>query len=141
MSRILAIARKEVLDNVRDRRTLLSALLFGPLFGPLMFTAMINIVVGRTVTSAEEALTLPIVGIETAQNLDEFLRTQRIEADAGTTIDSLESAAAAVRTGLESVVLVIDPTFASDFGTARAGRVTVVVDRSSSADGRSWKAA
>ena len=30
---------KEFLENLRDRRTLLSALLFGPLFGPLLFGA------------------------------------------------------------------------------------------------------
>ena len=32
---------KEVTDNFRDRRTLVSALLFGPLFGPLFFAGMV----------------------------------------------------------------------------------------------------
>ena len=30
---------KEFLENLRDRRTLFSALLFGPLFGPILFGA------------------------------------------------------------------------------------------------------
>ena len=32
------VVRKEVLESLRDRRTLLSALVMAPLFGPLMFS-------------------------------------------------------------------------------------------------------
>ena len=35
MRTLIAVFRKEVLDNVRDRRTLASALIMGPLFGPM----------------------------------------------------------------------------------------------------------
>ena len=41
MAALLTVFVKEFLDNLRDRRTLLSALLFGPLFGPLMFGIMV----------------------------------------------------------------------------------------------------
>ena len=34
MKTILTVIRKEVLDNFRDRRTLLTAVVMGPLFGP-----------------------------------------------------------------------------------------------------------
>lgn len=37
MMPVSAVFRKEVKDNLRDRRTLLSALLMGPLFGPILF--------------------------------------------------------------------------------------------------------
>ena len=33
------VFRKEFRENLRDRRTLSSALIFGPLFGPLLFAA------------------------------------------------------------------------------------------------------
>ena len=38
---IMAVAKKESLDGVRDRRALLSALLF-PLFGPILIALMLS---------------------------------------------------------------------------------------------------
>ena len=136
MNRIWTVARKEIVDNLRDRRTLSSALLFGPLFGPLLFAVMIQIVVDRAVSSAAETLTVPIVGIEAAPNLADYLATQRIEASAEHGITTLDDAAAAVRDGTEDVVVLLDPDFAADFGSGVAPRLTVVVDRSNSSDNR-----
>ena len=42
MQGLLTVFAKEFLDNLRDRRTLISALLFGPLFGPILFGAMVS---------------------------------------------------------------------------------------------------
>ncbi len=42
MRLLLTVFGKEFLENLRDRRTLLSALLFGPLFGPLLFGLMVS---------------------------------------------------------------------------------------------------
>ncbi len=41
MRALFTVFRKEFLENLRDRRTVVSALLFGPLFGPLLFGAMV----------------------------------------------------------------------------------------------------
>jgi sodium transport system permease protein len=136
MGFVLAIARKEILDNLRDRRTLFSALLFGPIFGPLMFTVMIQIVIDRAVSSAEETLTIPVVGIDRAPNLETYLLSRGVAADNSREIESIDEAASAVRSGAEDVVVVLDGDFAETFGTETAGRVTVIVDRSSSADNR-----
>ena len=48
MQTLLTVFRKEVLDNVRDRRTLASALVMGPLFGPLLFAFVINLSIERS---------------------------------------------------------------------------------------------
>ena len=37
MRLLFTVFAKEVVDNIRDRRTLASALLMGPLFGPILF--------------------------------------------------------------------------------------------------------
>ena len=42
MTLLMVVWAKEVLDNLRDRRTLLSSLIFGPLFGPILFVFMMN---------------------------------------------------------------------------------------------------
>ena len=48
-----AIAKLE-LDNIRDRRTLVSALLMGPIFGPVMFAFVINMSIDRALDDATE---------------------------------------------------------------------------------------
>ena len=42
MRALLTVFAKEFLENLRDRRTLMSALLFGPLFGPVLFGGMVS---------------------------------------------------------------------------------------------------
>jgi sodium transport system permease protein len=134
MSRIGVVCRKEILDNLRDRRTLFSTLLFGPLFAPVMFAVMIQIVVDRAVSAAEELMTVPIVGIEAADNLRDYLSARRIEPDDDSALTGLEDAARAVREGEHGLVLVVDPSYGQNFGSDQSARVTVVFDRSDSRD-------
>ena len=54
MKPALAVLRKELIDNGRDRRTLFSALVFGPLFGPALFAFLVNVIVSQTVSSVEQ---------------------------------------------------------------------------------------
>jgi len=132
MSAIAVVFRKETLDNLRDRRTLFFTFAFGPLFAPLMFMFMMNIVVDRAISSGDERLTIPMVGIETAPNLEAFLMARGIEADPDVAVANLDAAAAAVRRGEIPYALVLDPDFAEVFGSERPARLTVVFDRSNS---------
>ncbi|MDX1563189.1 MAG: ABC transporter permease [Gammaproteobacteria bacterium] len=134
MNPIAVVAHKEIVDNVRDRRTMASTLAFGPLFAPLMFTVMIQIVVDRAVTAAEQRLTIPMVGIEAAENLIDFLDARGIEPDDEHALTDLDSAAAAVAAGEHGVVIVADERFADDFSSDVPARLTVVFDRSNSRD-------
>lgn len=134
MNVVFTVCRKEVLETLRDRRTLLS-LLIGPLFGPVLFTVLINMMVSRNLTSLEETLELPMLGTELAPNLVVFLRARGIDELADHGITSLEQATGAVAGGEHDVVLLIDEQFAADFGTDRAARVTLIFDRSKSRAG------
>lgn len=129
MSTIWTVCRKEVVETLRDRRTLMS-LLLGPLFGPLFFAIMINLTVSRNLSSLEETLEVPMLGAELAPNLVAHLRARGIEPPAEQRVASLDEATARVAAGLDDVVLVVDEAFAEDFGTERAARVTLVFDRS-----------
>ena len=42
MSQILAVLRKELIDGLRDKRSVMSALLF-PLLAPMLVTFMLNL--------------------------------------------------------------------------------------------------
>jgi sodium transport system permease protein len=134
MNAIVAVCRKEILDNVRDRRTMFSTLAFGPIFAPVMFAVMIQLSVERAISSGEERLVVPTIGIEAAPNLEEFLAARDIETDAEHGLSDLESAAAAVRNGRLPYALVIDESFVDDFAGPSAARITIVLDRSDSRD-------
>ncbi|MCZ6716000.1 MAG: ABC transporter permease, partial [Gammaproteobacteria bacterium] len=67
MTLLTIVWAKEVLDNLRDRRTLLSSLIFGPLFGPILFVFMINIMLSEATSDVDELLELPVTGQEHAE--------------------------------------------------------------------------
>ena len=135
MNPIAVVCRKEIVDNVRDRRTMFSTLAFGPLFAPLMFVVMIQIVVNQAISSAEQRLSVPIVGIESAGNLEAFLAARGIDADPAHDVAGLDSAAKAVADGVHGFVVVIEDTYAENLGGDQPARITVVFDRSDSRNG------
>ena len=134
MRTLLTVFRKEVLDNVRDRRTLASALIMGPLFGPLLFAFVINLSIERSLDDAERVIELPVIGQEYAPNLLRYLESRNIDvvegpADRGAALD-------AVITGAHDVVVIIPPEFGEQFTGAVPARVEVIADQSNSQAGR-----
>jgi sodium transport system permease protein len=128
MRTLLTVFRKEVLDNVRDRRTLVSALIMGPLFGPMLFAFMINLSIERSLENAERIIELPVIGRQHAPNLVRYLHSRNIDAVDG----PADRAAAldAVATGAHDVVLVIPEEFGEQFAEAVPARIELIADRS-----------
>lgn len=122
------VFKKEVLDNFRDRRTLLSALVLGPLFGPALFAALINMMLERTLDRLDEPLDIPVVGAEFAPNLIGHLRQEDIHVKADHGLVELVDAEAAVRAGAEALVLIVSEDYADAINRGEPGRVTLVVD-------------
>ncbi|HKN11036.1 MAG TPA: ABC transporter permease, partial [Pseudomonadota bacterium] len=73
MRALLLVFGKEFLENLRDRRTVFSALLFGPLFGPLLFGAMVSRMLDQSVLELDAPLEVTISGAEHASNLKRYL--------------------------------------------------------------------
>lgn len=130
MRTLLTVFRKEVLDNVRDRRTLASALIMGPLFGPLLFAFVINLSIERSLDDAERVIELPVIGQQHAPNLLRYLESRNIDIVGGPA--DRDAALAAVSAGEHDVVLVIPPEFAGQFMDAVPARVEVIADQSNS---------
>jgi sodium transport system permease protein len=70
----LTVFLKEVRENLRDRRTLMSAFLTGPLLGPLLFVMLINLTLNNELDKAEKPLPVPVIGAEFAPNLLDALK-------------------------------------------------------------------
>ncbi|MCH9647376.1 MAG: ABC transporter permease [Deltaproteobacteria bacterium] len=119
-----AVFRKEVVDNMRDRRTLAAAL-FYPLLGPLLVVLLLA-VVGRSVSEQSETpLKLPVVGAENAPNLVAFLKQHNVEV-----LPAVEDPEGAVKAGDAEVVLVIPMAYGEDFVEGRPATVRLVMDDS-----------
>jgi sodium transport system permease protein len=132
MTRRLAVVfRKEILDNFRDRRSLTSAMLFGPLFGPVLFAVMISFALDRVVSSEDALVRVAVIGAEHAPNLVEHLR--RSNADIVPMDVDLEQARKMVAAGLEDVVLFIPVTFGEEFAAGRPAVLQLVSDSANSA--------
>src|SRR5690606_19680552 len=112
------------------RRTLFSALVFGPLLGPVLFSVLIHVLVTQTVSTAEAPIEVPIIGGERAPNLVEYLEARGVEAAPSHGLEKFAEAAEAVQSGRHDAVLMIEPDYAERFSAGETARVTLVYDRS-----------
>ncbi len=134
MSTFLTVFRKEILDFTRDRRTLITSLVFGPLFGPVLFTFIINFSIKQQLGSTTEPLDVPVIGAERAPNLISFLESNRLVPVDGP--EDLDAAKAAVATGEYDVVLRIPEDFAELLRSGTPARIEVIADLANSAGER-----
>jgi sodium transport system permease protein len=70
------VFRKEVRENIRDRRALFNSLLLGPLLFPLLFVGMMWFLESAEKERAEKTLELPVIGAQYAPSLIRFLEQQ-----------------------------------------------------------------
>jgi sodium transport system permease protein len=127
MKTVRTVFFKEVIDNFRDRRTLMTALLMGPLFGPILFAFVINLAVEQSLSNDDEALELPVIGQEHAPNLIAYLQSNNIEIKDGP--ETRAAAIQAVTNGEHDIVIVIPETFAEDFAELVPATVELITDQ------------
>ena len=72
------VFRKEVRENIRDRRALFNSLLLGPLLFPVLFVGMMWFLQSAEQERAEKAIELPVVGAEYAPSLIRFLEQEGV---------------------------------------------------------------
>ena len=126
----LIVFFKEIIDNLRDRRTLASALIMGPIFGPVLFALVINMSIDRALDDAETTMDLPVIGQEHAPNLMRFLESRNIDIVNGP--EDIDGAAEAVKTGAHDVVLVIPESFGEQLADTIPARVQLFSDEANS---------
>jgi len=121
----LTVFRKEVIENARDRRTILTALVLGPLIGPVLFSIVLGFTLDKEQRDAESTLRLPVVGAERAPNLIGFLKQQGVVI-----LPLLDDPEEAVRSQTETVILRIPAEYPDQWGRGEPAIVELLHDAS-----------
>jgi len=123
LNRISVVFRKEVADNLRDRRSIFSALA-SSLIGPLILILMIFIL-GKSIFKdrLQTPFNLPVVGAEYAPELIQFMEQNGAQIQ-----PAPADPQAAVRNGDLEVILIIPDGFREDFSRGRPATVQMVLD-------------
>ena len=122
MRAILTVFRKEMVDHLRDKRSILVAMIY-PLMGPLLLGVMILFVGGSIRVNEAAPLLVPVVNPGNAPDLVRFLERQ------GATIEELSSDPTALVSGGGAAFAMILPVKAEVGGQVPA-RVRLVTNPS-----------
>ena len=125
MKTLMIVARQELQDLFRDRRTVMLGLLMMPLLFPALILGMGSLAERKARTQIEGELELPVIGAEHAPNLVSFLESQNIRM-----LPPPEDADADVRAQTFDAVLRIAPDFAEDWRSSRSASVELIYDSS-----------
>lgn len=122
------ILRKEVVDNLRDRRTL-STIAMSVVIGPLLIFGFLwfaeKTVKEETDPVNAEALVLPVVGAEYAPNLMAWLAQNNIKV-----VESPTDPEASIKKGEHRAILILDEQFPTSFSNAKTAPIRLVYDSS-----------
>ena len=124
LRRLWYIVEKEIVDNLRDRRSVGNAL-FAVLINPLLYVVLFGFLNRTFSEQAERPLSLPVMGAANAPNLVQFLDQNNVDITAAP-----EDAEEAVRRGDLAVVLVIPDDFGEAFTRGAPAQVRLLVDDS-----------
>jgi sodium transport system permease protein len=123
MNGLTIVFKKEVRENLRDRRALFNSLLLGPLLFPVLFVGLMWFLDSAEQERAEKTLELPVVGAQYAPSLIRFLEQQ------GAVIQpNPENPEDMVRSQEVPVVIRILPEFAENWEQGIPAPIEVISD-------------
>ena len=125
MSGLGTVYKKEIRENLRDRRSLFNSVFLGPILFPILFIGLAYFVSSKQQERAEEVLKVPVVGTEHAPNLVSFLEQQGVivetpPADPEASVKSQEL----------QVIIRIPAEFPEQWKTGKPAVVEVIADPS-----------
>jgi sodium transport system permease protein len=127
---IKVVFLKELLENARDRRVILSAFFFGVLLAPLIFGISTTLASKRFMRNQDQALELTVSGARLAPNLMRFLEENGVDIEEAD-FDA-DAAMAAVREGKHDLVLMVGEEYGKKLQAGEPAPVDLVVDTANS---------
>jgi sodium transport system permease protein len=128
MHALFTVFAKEFRENLRERRTLLTALLVGPLLGPLLFAAGLYLSLRTGASEEDRPLPVAVAHGERAPNLLTFLEQY------GVTVTPAELDAAGARAAVQkhrfARVLIVSEDFAARLAGGNPAALELYADSS-----------
>jgi sodium transport system permease protein len=125
---IWAVFRKEFRENLRDRRTLLSALVFGPIVSPILVAGLVQFSISHSETQVDENIVVAVSHAENAPNLIDYLGARGVDI---VKVDLDETGARqAVATRTHKVILEIPADFGARLQAGEPAPVILYSDSS-----------
>ncbi len=115
---IWAVFRKEFRENLRDKRTLLSALVFGPVISPILVAGLVQFGISHAETQSDENISVAVTHAESAPNLIDYLSAR------GVNIEKVNFDEAAARNAVATQTHKIILEIPDGFRHTPAGRVS-----------------
>jgi sodium transport system permease protein len=134
MRAILTVFIKEFRENLREKRTLLSALILGPLLGPVLFAVALSSSIERGASRNDRPVMLAVSHANRAPNLISFLHQYGVEIQPVTFDDA--GARAAIREHRQTQVLVISDDFGKQLASGEPAPLVLYADSSDSSNTR-----
>lgn len=125
MSGLGTVYRKEVRENLRDRRSLFNSVLLGPILFPIIFIGLAYFAGSKQQEQAEKTLEVPVVGAEHAPNLVSFLEQQGVIIQAAPRDPEMS-----VKTQEMQVIIRIPEKFGEQWKNGKPAVVEVIADPS-----------
>ena len=130
----IIVMRKELRESLRDRRTLLTSLVFGPIFAPLFFILILKLTLARTVATQDEATPVTIANAAAAPNFVQQLREN------GLAVSLKDGTEQEIRRWIDDsdglVVLRIPDNFGERFTAGQPAAVVIYADGADSRAGQ-----
>ena len=125
MRGILVVLKKEIRENLRDRKAVFNSLLLAPILFPVLLIGMTWLGTSAQTERAERVLEVPVVGAEQAPNLIRYLEQQGMIIK-----PAPEDPEALVRSQKEPVIIRIPETFGEQWQAGRPAEIEVIIDPS-----------
>ena len=134
MGALFTVFRKEFIENLRDRRTVMAALVMGPLLAPLMFGMMMRFMLKEGVRDPDREVAVAISNGDAAPNLRDHLLARGITLHDFKGDDA--AAREAVRTRREHNVRAVPADDGERLSRGTPAPVLLYLDASNTADQR-----
>jgi sodium transport system permease protein len=134
MRAILTVFVKEFRENLRDRRTLMSALILGPLLGPLLFAAAMSLNIEQSTVKSDRPVALAVSHADRAPNLLTFLHEYGVDVKRVNLEDV--GARSAIREHRETMVLLITDHFGQQLNSGEPAPLQLYADSSDASNTR-----
>lgn len=125
MRGLFTVFKKEVRENLRDRKAVFNSVLLAPLLFPVLFIGLAYFATSKQIERAEQLLEVPVIGAEHAPNLIRFLEQQGMVVQ-----EAPEDPEGLVKSQKVPIVIRIPEKFPEEWAAGTPAIVEVIADPS-----------